>query len=461
MGIRVRLLTAFLSIIILPVVTIIGFFAFFSYQLDQLSEEQNLEIDNILSEINQEIIENYHSISETQIFFSQIEHILEQYNIEIIITSEERELLFDSKDIKPVDDDFMFTMRQSQVQTLSGDIYNIEIKSNTLDLSPNQSYNKIITTIFISVGSGILLLIILVIVWTIYISRTILQPLKQIYTATEEMTEGNLSYPIEYKKKDEIGRFINGFNTMRDHLRQSIAKQQQYEQNRKELIATISHDLRTPLQSIKGYVEGINDGIVQNEEMKKRYLQVILSKTEQLDRLIEDLFEFSKIELDQLVMDKILINSGKFFTTLLKDAESDCQQHDVELKVEGSIPSVVLHMDPKRIEQVFTNLIDNALQYGGKRIVVHFETDKEANRLTVHVKDNGPGISEEDVPNIFNRFYRGEKSRSREHGGTGLGLAIVKSIIESHDGTVWVESRLTEGSSFSFSLPVIKGTNHN
>lgn len=457
MGLRARLITAFLSIIILPVITVFGFFTYFSYQLDQLSEHQNEEIDVILSDINEVIIENYQHLDDTEQFYSQIEHVMEPYNIELIISSLEKEVLFDSTHIENRDEeDFMFTMRQSQVQTLNGDIVNIEIKSNTMDLASNQSYNKIITTIIISIGSGLLVLILLIVVWTLYISRTILSPLKQIYTATEEMTEGNLNYEIHYKKQDEIGRFIKGFNIMRDHLKQSLAKQQQYEKNRKELIATISHDLRTPLQSIKGYVEGINDGIVQNEEMKKRYLQVILSKTEQLNRLIEDLFEFSKIDLDQLAMEKTLINSEDYFTKTLKESEIDLKQNQAQLRVKKPIPSVVIHIDAKRIEQVFTNLLDNAVRYGATEIKVALNENKDKRTLDILMTDNGQGIAQQDLPHIFNHFYRGEKSRSRELGGTGLGLAIVKSIVEAHDGEISVESEQGKGSTFCLSLPIIK-----
>ncbi|WP_280770795.1 sensor histidine kinase [Salipaludibacillus daqingensis] len=456
MGLKTRLIIAFLSIVILPIITAFGVISFFSYQLDQLNEEQNEEIDDVLSDINDVIIDNYQHLDDPELFFHQIGSIIEPYNVEIIITAQDNDVLIDSSEIEESnEEDFMFTMRQSQVQTLDGDIINIEIKSNSLDLTSNQSYNKIITTIIVSIGSGLLVLIALMIGWTLYISRTILNPLKQIYTATEEMTEGNLNYEINYTKNDEIGRFIKGFNIMRDHLKQSLHKQQQYEKNRKELIATISHDLRTPLQSIKGYVEGINDGIVQNEEMKKRYLQVILSKTEQLNRLIEDLFEFSKIDLDQLAMEKVLVNSKDYFDQLLTEFAIDLNQKETKLLVKKSVPSSVIHIDKKRIEQVFTNLLDNAVRYGASEIGIRMYESTEEKRLVIVISDNGPGIPEEDLSHIFNHFYRGEKSRSRELGGTGLGLAIVKSILEAHDGEITVESVEGNGTTFKLSLPTM------
>ncbi|MCL7745533.1 sensor histidine kinase [Halalkalibacter alkaliphilus] len=457
MGLRPRLIIAFLSIIILPIVTFFGTLSFFTNQLEQLEGEQNNEIEYVLSEINETVLENYDVIGDTEQFYNKIKPVIEPYHLELIVSTKEKVVLFQSTDHIPDKDERMFTLRHSQVQTLTGEILNIEIKSSSLDLSSELSYRKILTSIIISLSSGLIVLVLLMVGWTLYISKTILHPLKEIYTATEEMRDGNLNYEIHYKRNDEIGRFIKGFNTMRDHLKLSIAKQQLYENNRKELIATISHDLRTPLQSIKGYVEGIKDGIVQNEEMKNRYLNVILSKTDQLNRLIDDLFEFSKLDLDQLVMEKQLVSSNDFFTKILCDAEVDVKQKQGQLVVKKPIPDVVINIDRKRMEQVFTNLLDNAVRYGASEIKIAFAVNVKKTTLEIHITDNGDGISEEDIERIFERFYRGEKSRSREHGGTGLGLAIVKSIMKAHDGEIKAESKLGEGSKFVIVIPVIKG----
>ncbi|GGM30438.1 hypothetical protein GCM10011351_15740 [Paraliobacillus quinghaiensis] len=460
MGLKGRLLTAFTTIILLPILTVIGIFNYFSFTMDEVTQEENEAIDTFHTSINQIVIDHFDQLDNQEVFYQTIKPTMDKYNVQIIVrTSDNNEVLFRSSNFDTQDSNsYLFTIRQSQIQTANGSIANIEMKSVSPELEGTQSFKDVITNIVIGFGSGLLVLIILVVGWTFYISRTVLNPIKQIYTATEEVQEGNMDYPIRYYKKDEIGRFIHGFNLMRDHLKQSFAKQRQYEKNRKELIANISHDLRTPLQSIKGYVEGINDGIVKNEEMKKRYLQVILSKTEQLDRLIDNLFEFSKIDLDQFVVDKRLVNSEAFFTELLSDAETDLAQKEVKLIVEKPIPSLILAIDSMRIEQVITNLLDNAVSYGGTLVQVSIQEDKQKESLHVHIRDDGNGIATEDLPNIFTRFYRGEKSRSRELGGTGLGLAIVKTIIEAHSGTISVESEEGVGSEFTFSLPVIDKT---
>ncbi|MFA9559007.1 sensor histidine kinase [Evansella sp. AB-rgal1] len=459
MKLRPRLILAFLSIIILPIVSFFGVLSFFSYQLEELEGEHNERIDRALSEISVAVLRHYDVLEkgDEEQFYLEMKLLLEPYHLELIISSLDDEVLFQSTDYVEGEerDQSLFTMRRSQVQTLGGEVLNLEIKSDSLDLSSELTYNKILSVIVISISSGLLVLLILIVGWTIYISKTILHPLKEMYTATEEMREGNLNYEIPYRRKDEIGRFIEGFDTMREHLKQSFAKQRLYENNRKELIATISHDLRTPLQSIKGYVEGLNDGIVQNEEMKQRYLNVILSKTEQLNRLIDDLFEFSKMELDQLVMEKQLVSSQDYFTNILRDSEVDVKQKQGELLVTRPIPDVVLHIDQKRMEQVMTNLLDNAVRYGATEVEVSFVPYDGERVLEIHMRDNGDGIAEEDLPNVFERFYRVEKSRSLEHGGTGLGLAIARSIIEAHEGEIWVESTVGKGSTFVIKLPVV------
>ncbi|MCD8509558.1 MAG: ATP-binding protein [Bacillus sp. (in: Bacteria)] len=461
MGLKGRLIVAFLTIIILPVLTVFGMLGLFAVFMEDVTEEQNYEINEFMNTINETVLNEIDVLKASKAeFYEILQPIVGDYEVEVVVTDSDG-VIFDSaewtsnKSASWENGAYMITMRQSQVQTLSGELFNVEIRSASLDLAATQSYQQIIINIILSFASGLFVLIILVVCWTIYISRTVLNPLKEIYIATEEMTEGNLDYEIPYKRKDEIGRFISGFNLMRRHLKDSIAKQREYERNRKELIASVSHDLRTPLQSIKGYVEGIRDGIVQDEAMKERYVNVILSKTEQLDRLIEDLFEFSKIELDRLNMEMKLVNSEDFLRDIFINGSSDMKQKDVEIRWPTDIPAVLLNVDPYRIKQVFDNLFDNAARYGGTVISLNVKLYNEERQLIISVKDNGEGIREQDKVRIFERFYRGEKSRSREYGGTGLGLAIVKSIIEAHKGTVTVESEIGLGSEFTIYLPYI------
>ncbi|WP_096198966.1 sensor histidine kinase [Bacillus sp. FJAT-45350] len=453
-GIKTRLLLAFLSIIIMPILTILGLLYIFSTQLEEMEVEQSEKLDLLFQEVKNVIIEEYEHINEQNKFFQEIEPLLLIYDIDITITDESG-LLFTSVDYRSntqIENEFIFDLDQLQafqffIEPVEGEVLTVDLKANSFEVEPFTSIKQILLNIFLAIGGGFVVLVGLIVGWTWYISRTILQPLKQIYQATEEMRDGNLDYKIDYNKKDEIGRFINGFNLMRE-------KQKLYEKNRKELIASISHDLRTPLASIKGYVEGLQDGVVKSKEMEQKYLRVIKTKTEQLDYLIEDLFDFSKLDLEQLPMEKVTVGSHDFFTEVIYNGKMDAAQQGVKLDVKGEIPNVSIDLDPFRIEQVLMNLLENGVRYGGTMIDVGFSVNKEVQELQVVISDNGRGISKKEIPMVFNRFYRGEKSRSREHGGTGLGLAISKLIIEAHEGRIWVESEEGEGCQISFTLPI-------
>ncbi|MGV2940502.1 sensor histidine kinase [Mesobacillus sp. LC4] len=452
-GLKPRLIFAFISIILLPIVASILFITLFSSGVEQQSGNED-ELNILLSEVKSTIHENAEYLAEPAFFYERIRPLLEKYDIELTVFSAEGAPVFNSAAHQRSSEASMWPDRLGKftvdILTEEQGELSAEIQANSFSVPPFRQFQEMIYAVLGGVAIGLAVLAALILLWTWHISRTVLHPLKEIYHATEEVIEGNLDYKIRYGKQDEIGRFIQGFNLMREHLKKSIEQRQQYERSRKQLIASISHDLRTPLASIKGYVEGLEDGIAKNEEMQKKYYRVIKSKTDQLDRLIEDLFEFSKFELEQLSIDKNLVNSSEFFQDAFHSAQLDYRE--VELVLAGAMPSVSLNIDSGRIKQVMVNLIDNAVKYGGTTIIMKIE--KQGSFIQVSIKDNGQGISAEDLPNIFNPFFRGEKSRSRESGGTGLGLAIVKYIIETHGGEIQVTSEPGKGSEFTFTLPL-------
>ncbi|MEF3305680.1 sensor histidine kinase [Paenibacillus sp. GYB003] len=288
------------------------------------------------------------------------------------------------------------------------------------------------------------------------ITRRILLPLKELNAAAEQIMNGNLDVEIRNRYHDEMGRFCSAFDIMRARLKESLDRQAAYERSRNELIANISHDLRTPITSIRGYVEGLQDGIARDEQKVARYLAVIKNKTDLLDRLIEDLFQFSQLESGQLVMDLRELDSREFLEAMMAPFEMEFHDTAVVLTVERPFPSRPIQVDRDRMAQVFENIIENAKKYAGNPAEVTVSTRDEADRIRIVIRDNGVGISEEDIPYLFERFYRGEKSRSRAFGGTGLGLAICKRIVEGHGGHIGVQSKPGAGAEFYLTLPVVK-----
>jgi signal transduction histidine kinase len=455
-GLKGRLLLAFLSTIILPILSSFLMLSFYSSNLERSAQEHDKQIEILLSKLRSEIRPLSFEEETLNSDYQTLRPLLETYKMDILITSIEGERLFDSSQFHSNQKEKSWAQVNPfhlQVATATRELVNVEVISTSSDTAPFTMFSDVIRYILISIGTGIVVLITLIGGWIWYFSRTVLYPIREIYTATEEMRQGNLDYPVPYKRNDEIGRFISGFDLMRTHMKEADAKKRQYEKARKELIASISHDLRTPLSSIKGYVEGLTDGVIKNEKMQQKYLNVIKAKTIQLDHLIEDLFDYTKLELDQFSMMKEQLDSRLFFQMVVQEAQLDISEKEVQIDVVGDIPSVLMNIDPVRINQVMTNLIDNAVRYGGTKIELSFEQEVSLNEITVHLQDNGLGISKDDLPFVFDQFFRGDKSRSRDLGGTGLGLAITKSIVEAHAGRIWVKSSIGVGTTFSFTLP--------
>ena len=213
-----------------------------------------------------------------------------------------------------------------------------------------------------------------------------------------------------------------------------------YEENRKELISNISHDLRTPITAIKGYVEGIRDGVADSPEKMDRYLNTIYSKAALMDRLIEDLFFYSRLDLSRVSFNFGRLELKSFIRETLDELASDFE--NLTLRFPGNdLTEIDVIADSTHLKRVFLNVIQNAVKYGDKeQIRVEVSLTPAEETVTVKLTDNGPGINSEDLPHIFDRFFRSDPSRDSQSGGSGLGLAIARQIVEAHGGKIWAEN---------------------
>lgn len=287
------------------------------------------------------------------------------------------------------------------------------------------------------------------------ITRSILTPLDELHKATKKVMAGDLDYEITYKKDNEMGLYCQAFDQLRMQLKESLDKQVALEKSRKELIASISHDLRTPISSIRGYVEGLEDGIVHDRERFDRYIAIIKNKTESLDNQIESLFRYSQLELSDGAHDLCKRNSEELLKGILKSYELEFADCNIRLEIVRPFPKVEILADERSLSQVFDNLIANAKRYVGEKGTITVQANADDRYLTISVSDNGSGIAQEDLPHVFEHFYRAEKSRSRNYGGAGLGLAICKRVVEGHGGEMWVESIPNTITTFNFTIPVV------
>jgi len=230
---------------------------------------------------------------------------------------------------------------------------------------------------------------------------------------------------------------------------------QHYEQQRRQFLADISHELRTPLTYMKGYSEVLKNGLVQNQEDQERYLQLLYTQSIQLQRLVQDLFELANMEQGsfKLVIDRTSVD--KVMQNALELMSDSIQQHGIELDYQPSSSPVYVKGDERRLQQVVINLLENARKYtpSGGRITVSTSTSN--GQAVIMVKDTGIGIPADELPHIWQRLYRVEKSRSRTTGGTGLGLAISREIVMLHQGQITVDSTEGSGTTFKVLIPLI------
>lgn len=339
--------------------------------------------------------------------------------------------------------DFYFPQKEE------GSIFVLKKQSSFVDLT-----QKLFPILFISL---LLLAILLIGLLSYLVSRSVIKPIFVLKDATEKIKEGNLDFQITVTSHDEIGQLNQGFEEMRKKLKESIEMQTQYEENRKELISNISHDLKTPITSIIGYVEGIKDGVANTPEKMDKYLTTIHTKARHMDTLIDELFLFSKLDLNRVPFQFETVELNMFMQELIEEMQMDLSKEGIEINLQLHASPLYVTADCEKINRVISNLIHNSVKYMDKeekKITVTVSSDN--NKVIVKVMDNGSGIESDTLPYIFERFYRAEQSRNSSTGGSGLGLAIAKQIVEEHGGEIWAESELGKGTSIFFSLEKVE-----
>ncbi len=288
-----------------------------------------------------------------------------------------------------------------------------------------------------------------------FVSKSIISPIDRLKKAARSIKEGNLEHSITALKNDEIGQLTQSFEEMRIKLNESSAIQKLYEENRKELIAHISHDLKTPITSIKGYIEGIRDGVADTPEKYDRYIQTIYSKSMDLDHLIDELFLYSKLDLGKVPFDFEEIDLKNYLADYLEELSFDLEKKNIKVSFEYNESGYYCVMaDLEKLKRVLGNIVENSVKYMDKEEKeLKFLLNGNRHQVEMVVVDNGPGIPEESIPYIFNQFYRAEESRSKLTGGSGLGLSIAQMIIEEHHGHIRAESKPNVGTKIIISLP--------
>lgn len=288
----------------------------------------------------------------------------------------------------------------------------------------------------------------------LWIYRSIATPLVKLKKATQNIKEGNLDFVLDVEGNDEFSELCQDFEEMRKRLRESAEEKIILDKENKELISNISHDLKTPITAVKGYVEGIMDGVADTPEKMDRYVKTIYNKTNEMDHLINELTFYSKIDTNRIPYTFSKLNVEDYFSDCAEEVGLELETRGIELVYANYVESgVQVIADGEQIRRVIHNLISNAIKYMDKpKGIIQIRIKDVGDFIQVEIEDNGKGIAAKDIVYIFDRFYRTDVSRNSSKGGSGIGLSIVKKILEDHGGKVWATSRLGIGTIMYFVL---------
>lgn len=287
---------------------------------------------------------------------------------------------------------------------------------------------------------------------TYWIHKGVFKPVKQLNVAMKKIKDGNFDYMLETDAKGEIGDLYRNYEDMRLRLKESTEEKKQQEQQNRELISNISHDLKTPITAIKGYMEGIMDGVADTPEKMDKYIKTVYNKANDMDRLINELTIYSGIDTNRIPYHFHRINVADYFGDCVEEVGLDLESRNVELNYSNLVsPDTMIIADPEQMKRVVNNVIGNSVKYIDKpKGVIDIRILDEVDSIRVEIEDNGKGIAAKDLPKIFERFYRTDASRNSSQGGSGIGLSIVKKIIEDHGGYIWATSKEGEGTCIHF-----------
>ncbi len=290
---------------------------------------------------------------------------------------------------------------------------------------------------------------------TRFVFQKIRQPLEILADGVNQIRDGNLDYRIRYARKDEFRAVCEAFNEMAGRLKESVWAVQKQEMNRKELLAGISHDLRSPLTSIKAYSEGLLDGVATTEDARHRYVKMIKSKAEDIDHMVSRLFLFSKMDLGDYPNYPEDLDLREELGSFFRAVAEEYAQQGLVVKIGKLEPNVALHADPVQFRRVLANIVENSLKYKERpEATVSVETFRRGDTVRIELEDDGPGVTDEALPKLFDVFYRSDASRSSPNRGSGLGLAISEKAIALMDGKIWAEHGRSGGLRIVIELPI-------
>lgn len=298
----------------------------------------------------------------------------------------------------------------------------------------------------------VFVLVLVAAILIMWIYRGVMRPLGKMQVAAHNIKEGNLDFELKAESNDELGQLCMDLEDMRKRLKDNAEEKIDSDRENKELISNISHDLKTPVTTIKGYAEGIMDGVADTPEKMEKYIRTIYNKATEMDALINELTLYSKIDTNRIPYNFSILSVNDYFNDCSEDLSLELEAKNVEFGYFNYVePEVRIIADAEQLKRVVHNIVNNSVKYMDKeKAKINLRVKDVGDFVQVEIEDNGKGIAAKDLPNIFERFYRTDASRNSSKGGSGIGLSIVKKIIEEHGGKIWATSREHTGTTMYF-----------
>ncbi|MEG0108883.1 MAG: HAMP domain-containing sensor histidine kinase [Lachnospiraceae bacterium] len=476
MKLRTRLIIAFVTIIILPILlTVMVVVGFGQYQIRTIERTYDItgttykSFSNPIQVLNRLTVDSFHDLSnvagtepdklEDVTFLEKFNNGLEDKSSYLLVRKDGMVSYLGTDPRKAESVINQLPEYGDYDQESENGVYlggNAQVLVKQVDF--NNSYNKggsafivtdvsdaipevrrfvldvVISMIIILIFTGALL------IW--WIQRGIMDPLVKMRIAAQNIKEGNLNFEMHAETDDELGQLCQDFEEMRMRLQDNAKEKIEFDKKNKELISNISHDLKTPITAIKGYVEGIMDGVADTPEKTKKYIKTIYNKANEMDLLINELTLYSKIDTNRIPYNFNTLSVREYFDDCADDLSLEMESRSIEFGYFNYVQEdSKIIADPEQLKRVIHNVVNNATKYMDKvpgRI--NLRVKDVGDFIQVELEDNGKGISSKDLPKIFDRFYRTDASRNSSKGGSGIGLSIVKKIVEEHGGKIWATS---------------------
>ena len=354
------------------------------------------------------------------------------------------------------DDDVFLLLRE--IETNTTPITLITLGFNDVDRLSDEDTAAIISISFLVLSAIVFTVIFFSLFLANRILKKIMVPLDHLCEGAQRIREGNLDQDILCQGVEELEKVCDTFNEMQHQLKENEIRNEKYERERNEMLAGISHDLRTPLTSIKSYVKGLQDDIAKTPDKQKEYLNIVYRKTCRIEELINSLFLFSKLETGKFPFDFKIVSIQNFIVTLLDLLEYDLKKNNAVLSLKSTCTNQKVYIDGVQMTRAITNILDNSVKYNTDKSIHIIVTLTEQNdRILICIQDDGVGVSQEQLPRLFDSFYRGDESRNTALEGSGLGLAIAKNIVTANNGIIYAKN--DNGLIVIIELPVVKEEN--